>query len=252
MQQINSKVILAIAPLANIAIAERAISNVLGCGQPGLVVMYSPSGYGKSMAAAWVTARNRTYYVQADDYGTRKTMLLDMCKTLGISLVGVEKKKALTTVYDRAQVGRAQLEQLGRSLIIDELDYVVDKNLVEAIRSLYEGNCAAILIIGEENLSQKFESWERLHGRILDWCPADPAVLADAQELARRDCPHVSVVDDLLERLVEKTEAACAASIPIWRPSRKNPSAWSGKTLTLPPGEAAPSAPAKRRGEDDE
>lgn len=41
-----------IAPLANIAIAERAISRALGRGlhQPGLVVMHGPSGYGKSMS----------------------------------------------------------------------------------------------------------------------------------------------------------------------------------------------------------
>lgn len=48
MQQNNSKVTPAgIAPLANIAIAERAISRALGRGlhQPGLVVMHGPSGY---------------------------------------------------------------------------------------------------------------------------------------------------------------------------------------------------------------
>lgn len=211
MQQNNSKVTPAgIAPLANIAIAERAISRALGRGlhQPGLVVMHGPSGYGKSMAAAWVTARNRAYYVQADDYWTRKTMLLDMCKALGISLVGGDKKKALTTVYDMAQAVKAQLEQSGRPLIIDEFDYVVDKNLVEAIRSLYEGSKAAILIIGEENLPQKLEAWERFHGRILDWYPAEPAALGDAQELARMYCPHVSVADDLLEKLVEKTRGS--------------------------------------------
>ena len=203
-----------IAPLANIAIAERAISRAIGRGlhQPGLVVMHGPSGYGKSMAAAWVTARNRAYYVQADDYWTKKTMLLDMCKALGISMIGKDKDekkpKALNTVYDLAQAVKTQLEQSRRPLIIDEFDYVVDKNLVEAIRSLYEGSKAAILIIGEEELPQKLEAWERFHGRILDWFPAEPATLGDAQELARMYCPHVTVDDDLLEKLVEKTRGS--------------------------------------------
>jgi predicted kinase len=199
-----------IAPLANIAVAERAISRALGRGlhQPGLVVMHGPSGYGKSMAAAWITARHRAYYVQADDYWTKKTMLLDMCKALGISLIGGEKKKPLSTVYDMAQAVKAQLEQSGRPLIIDEFDYVVDKNLVEAIRSLYEGSKAAILIICEEALPQKLEAWERFHGRILDWYAAEPASMPDARELARLYCPHVSVADDLLERLVDKTRGS--------------------------------------------
>lgn len=211
MHENNSKVTPAgIAPLANIAIAERAISRALGRGlhQPGLVVMHGPSGYGKSMAAAWVTARNRAYYVQADDYWTKKTMLLDMCKALGISLVGGDKKKALTTVYDMALAVKAQLEQSGRPLIIDEFDYVVDKNLVEAIRSLYEGSKAAILIIGEENLPLKLEAWERFHGRILDWFRAVAADLADARELARLYCPKITVEDDLLDRLIDKTKGS--------------------------------------------
>ena len=61
-----------IAPLVNIAVADRAITRALGRGlhQPGLVVMHGPSGFGKSMAAAWVVARQRAYYVQANDFWT--------------------------------------------------------------------------------------------------------------------------------------------------------------------------------------
>lgn len=193
-----------IAPLANIAVAERAIARALGRGlhQPGLVVMHGPSGYGKSMAAAWVTSRNRAYYVQADDYWTKKTMLKDLCKALGLVV------KPSTTVYDMALAVKAQLEQSGRPLIIDEFDYVVEKSLVESVRSLYEGSKAAILIIGEEALPQKLKTWERFHGRILDWYPAEPGSLPDARELARLYCPHVDVQDDLLEKLVEKTKGS--------------------------------------------
>lgn len=193
-----------IAPLANIAVAERAISRALGRGlhQPGLVVMHGPSGYGKSMAAAWVTARNRAYYVQASDFWTKKAMLKDMCRALGLQF------KPGDTVDEMAKTVAAQLEQSGRPLVIDEFDYVVEKNLVEAIRSLYEGSKAAILIIGEEALPQKLKKWERFHGRILDWFPAEPASLADARELARLYCPHVTVADDLLQKLVDKTRSS--------------------------------------------
>jgi hypothetical protein len=193
-----------IAPLANIAVAERAISRALGRGlhQPGMVVMNGPSGYGKSMAAAWVTARNRAYYVQASDFWTKKAMLKDICRALGLQF------KPSDTVDDMAKTVAAQLEQSGRPLIIDEFDYVVEKNLVEAIRSLYEGSKAAILIIGEEALPQKLKKWERFHGRILDWFPAEPASLTDARELARLYCPHVKVSDDLLQKIVDKTRCS--------------------------------------------
>ncbi|SFD83963.1 hypothetical protein SAMN05428977_10012 [Nitrosomonas sp. Nm166] len=102
--------------------------------------------------------------------------------------------QAITKAYDMSQqAAKAQLEQSGRPLVTDEFDYVVDKNLVKAIGSFYEENHAVILIISEENFPQELEVWAHFHGRILNWYPAEPAVLA------------VSVADDLLERLVEKT-----------------------------------------------
>jgi hypothetical protein len=193
-----------IAPLANIAVAERAISRALGRGmhQPGLVVMHGPSGYGKSMSAAWVTARNRAYYVQANDFWTKKVMLKDLCRSLGLMF------KPSDTIDDMAKAVCAQLEQSARPLIIDEFDYVVEKNLVDAIRSIYEGSKAAILIIGEEALPQKLKKWERFHGRILDWFPAEPASLADARELAKLYCPHIKIGEDLLEKLVDKARGS--------------------------------------------
>jgi hypothetical protein len=207
MKQSNSSAQAApagIAPLANIAVAERAISRALGRGmhQPGMVVMNGPSGYGKSMAAAWVTARNRAYYVQASDFWTKKAMLKDICRALGLQF------KPGDTVDEMAKMVVAQLEQSGRPLILDEFDYVVDKNLVEAVRSLYEGSKAAILIIGEEALPQKLKKWERFHGRILDWYPAQPASVDDARELAKLYCPHVTVADCLLDRLVDKARGS--------------------------------------------
>ena len=193
-----------IAPLANIAVSERAISRALGRGlhQPGLVVMYGPSGYGKSMASAWVTARNRAYYVQASDFWTKKVMMQDILRALGLQF------KPADTVADMARMAAAQLEQSGRPLIIDEFDYVADKNLVESVRSIYESSRAAILLIGEEALPQKLKKWERFHGRILDWFPAQPASIEDARELARLYCTHVNVADDLLEKLVEKARGS--------------------------------------------
>jgi hypothetical protein len=193
-----------IAPLVNIAVAERAITRATGRAlhQPGMVGMYGPSGYGKSLAAAWVTARNRAYYVQASDFWTKKVMMQDICRALGLQF------NTGHTIADMARMIAAQLEQSARPLIVDEFDYVIDKNLVEALRSIYEASKAAILIIGEEAMPQKLKRWERFHGRILDWYPAQPAGLEDARELAKLYCPHVAVSDCLLEKLVDKARGS--------------------------------------------
>lgn len=79
----------------------------------------------------------------------------------------------------------------------------VDRNMVETIRDLYESSHAAILLIGEEQLPQKLQRWERFHGRVLDWHQAQPADLSDARALNNHYLPQVELADDLLMKLVE-------------------------------------------------
>ena len=193
-----------IAPLVNIAIAENAMARAQGRAMhlPGLVVMCGPSGYGKSVAAAWVKRHSKAYYVQANEHWTKKEMMKDLNRALGLQF------KPSATIADMARAVQAQLEQSGRPLIIDEFDYVTDKNMVMSILSIYEGSRAAILLIGEENLPFKLKEWEKFHGRILDWFYAEPCRLPDARELARLYCTHIEVADDLLELLVEKTKGS--------------------------------------------
>lgn len=203
----------AILALTNIGVAERAAARLLYRGplDPGLVVLSGPSVYGKSIAAACIKARHPSYYVQADDFWTKKTMLIAISRSLGLLYYrgkGESKREYWPEISVMADAIKAQLEQSGRILIIDEFDYVVDKNLVESVRSLYEGSKAAILIIGEEALPQKLEQWERFHGRILDWFSAEPVSFADAREMARAKCPGVTVADDLLEHLVKIAEGS--------------------------------------------
>ena len=197
----------AILPLTNLGIAERAAARLFNRGplDPGLVVLSGPSGYGKSMAAAWIRARHPSYYVQADDFWTKKTMLVAISRALGLRYLrgkGDSTREYIPEIGVMADAIKAQLEQSGRVLIVDEFDYVVDKNLVESVRSLYEGSKAAILIIGEEALPLKLKRWERFHGRILDWFLAEPVSLTDARELARSKCAGVAIADDLLTHLV--------------------------------------------------
>ena len=188
----------AIAPLANIAIAERAVSRVMSRDalDPGLVGMYGPSGYGKSVAAAWIKARHRAYYVQADDFWSKTNMLIAIGRAIGLAEI---KGNA----FEKSNLIKEQLEKSQRLLIIDEFDFVVEKKLVEAVRSLYEGSKAAILIIGEESLPYKIKKFERFDGRVLDWFPAEPVGLPDARQLAAQKCHGIQIADDLLEKLVE-------------------------------------------------
>ncbi|MEA2755133.1 MAG: hypothetical protein QOJ54_1422, partial [Aliidongia sp.] len=68
---------------------------------------------------------------------------------------------------------------------------------------------AAIILVGEEGLPASLKRWERVHGRMLDWVPAQAAVLSDARHLAHLYCRGIEVADDLIAALHE----ACAGSV---------------------------------------
>lgn len=95
---------------------------------------------------------------------------------------------------------------LARPLIIDEFDHVVARGYVETVREIHDKSGAPIVLIGEELLPTKLLPWERFHGRILDWVPAQPTTAEDAAVLARLYVPGVEIAADLLDHINRLSE----------------------------------------------
>lgn len=191
-----------IAPITNVAICMRAMQRAIErpAHLPGLVAFYGPSGWGKSVAAAYTANVHRAYYVECKSSWTRKALLLAICDEMGI--------KAADTIYALNDQVAEQLVRSGRPLIIDEFDHLVERRSVELVRDIYEASSAPILLIGEERLEANLRQWERFHNRILDWFPAEPASEEDVRHLARLYCSRTTVAPDLLARIREVTRGA--------------------------------------------
>lgn len=185
-----------LAQIANLGLCdialERAVSRTASL--PGLVCFYGPSGYGKSSAAAWVANARRAYYVQARSVWSKKHTLKAILAEMGI--------KAGGTIAEMADQVAEELATSGRPLIIDEMDHLVDRGAVELVRDIYEASQAAILLIGEEMLPTKLKKFERFHGRVLSWVPAQPVTLEDARNLVPVYSGRVNIAEDLLAHVV--------------------------------------------------
>lgn len=183
------------APLANVALTVSALSGAMQrpAHLPGIVVLYGPSGLGKSTAAAVATMQLGAYYVQAKSSWTRKAVYQSILKVMGV----VPAK----TIYDMEDQVAAQLAASRKPLIVDECDHLVAKSSIEIVRDIYEASGAAILLIGEEHLPSGLARWERIHNRVLEWVPAQYATMQDAQALRDLYCDKVAVEDDLLEQI---------------------------------------------------
>lgn len=183
------------APLTNVVLFMRMIERAKNRDPrlPGMVCFHGPSGWGKSSSACFAYNQGEAYYIECRSTMTKKTFLAELLKEMGLF-----PERTIGAMYEQVV---DELQTSKKVLIIDEMDYLVQKSAVDIVRDLHDESKAAIALIGEEQLPGKLKRWERFHGRILDWQGAQPISAADVAHLARLYCPGVSVGDDLLMRL---------------------------------------------------
>jgi hypothetical protein len=190
------------AALGAVSLAMGLLSRIIERRQhlPGMAVLYGPSGFGKSTAAAYIANKMRAYYLECKSVWSKKALMENILKVMGIA-PGRTVSHMLDQICE-------QLAKSGRPLIIDEMDHIVEKVAVEIIRDIYEGSRAPILLVGEERLPAKLIKWERFHGRILEWAAAPAADLQDARILADFYCAGLIVQDDLLATIHGKSKGS--------------------------------------------
>lgn len=185
-----------IANINNLSLVAVAMNRLIHRqdGLPGLGVLYGHSGYGKTTATVAVANKTQAYYVQLRSAWSKKILLEKICFEMGI-----EPAKNVSGSLDAIC---EQLAATQRPLILDEADYLVTKaGMVELVRDIYEGSQAPILLVGEELLPNKLKKFERFHGRVLSWIPAQPVNEDDMRVLAAMYAPDVQLGDDVLAHI---------------------------------------------------
>lgn len=196
MNNVNTTTAVGVAQVTNVAVCFEAIERIQSRhpSLPGIGVFYGRSGDGKSSAASYIANRLNAYYVQATSIATKKSFLESVLREMTIP--------AYKTAAEMLGQIAEELAKSGRPLIVDEADHLVKGNKIEMIRDIYESSQGTILIIGEEMLPKKLERWERFHGRVHSWVPAQPATANDAALLAKVYAPKIAIDDQVLEQLV--------------------------------------------------
>lgn len=187
-----------IVPLTNVGLLSAAIDRAHNrpMGLPGLVVMYGPSGLGKSVGAAFAANLHRAYYVECRDTWSKKAFLQAILREMGIAA-----GQTLSVMVDQVA---EQLSRSGRPLLIDDVQYLLEKAVANVLTDIYNASQGTIVLIGEERVPNSLAKLERLHNRVLEWVPAQPATLDDLRRLAQASYPTLKFEDDLLDDLRHK------------------------------------------------
>ncbi|MDX2094337.1 MAG: ATP-binding protein [Alphaproteobacteria bacterium] len=191
------------APLRNIGLLEELLLRAINREShlPGIVTFSGPSGFGKSTAVGFVTAQYQAIYVEVRSVWTKKAFLENiLARGMGI--------KPAPTIAAMADQVSEELATSQRPLMLDEADNLIERNLIELVRDLYEQSKAPVVLIGEELLPQKLKRWERFHGRVMDWAQALPANGNDVRTLVRHYAPDIELRDDFVNRLVQEANGS--------------------------------------------
>jgi hypothetical protein len=191
-----------IAGITNVGLCTHALNRAMdrSAHLPGMTVFYGASGLGKSMAAAYAANRARAYYIECKSTWRGKALFDAILKEMGVT-----SAKTITAMSDQIS---EELAKSQRPLIVDEMDYLVEKQAVNLIRDIYEGSQSPILLIGEEHMPTKLKKWERFHGRILDFVQALPPNLGDVGELTKIYAREIQVAEDLQAAILEQSRGS--------------------------------------------
>lgn len=197
-----------IVPLTNVGLLSGAMSRAQArpAGLPGLVAMYGPSGYGKSAAAAFAANQHRCYYTECRDTWSKKAFLTAILRDMSIL-----PERTLSDMVDQIAV---QLSTSRRPLIVDDVQYLLEKATANVLTDIYNASEGTIVLIGEERVPSSLQRLERLHNRVLEWVPAQPATIEDVRQLAIESYPELQFGEDLLEDLVRVTKG-CLRRIAV-------------------------------------
>lgn len=197
-----------VAPLTNVGLLSAALDRARNrpAGLPGVVVMYGPSGLGKSVSACFSANQHRAYYVECRDAWRKKAFLQAVLREMAI-IPG----RTLSEMVDQVA---EQLSRSGRPLLVDDAQYLLQKADGNVLTDISNASQGTIVLIGEEKVSTLLAGLERLHNRVLEWVPAQAASLTDVRRLAAESYPNLAMTDDLLADL-NKAVKGCLRRVAV-------------------------------------
>lgn len=127
-------------------------------GRIGMMLAFGPPGTGKTEAGMWYAAQNDVPYIRAKDITSRRGLLSNIVAELGEA-----PAFRSDSLFDQIV---EQLLERPRTVLIDEVDYLVRGGMIEILRDVNDITNVPIVMMGMEHADKKIKRFRHLFDRI--------------------------------------------------------------------------------------
>lgn len=127
---------------------------------PKMAIVYGEHGLGKSQTILWWADKNDAVYVRANQGMTGRWLLSEIAEELG-EIPFWHSQETFNLIENN-------LRQNPKIIIVDECDYLIEKNTIETLRDLHDRTGCPVVLAGMGALDKKIARYKHLEDRIYE------------------------------------------------------------------------------------
>ena len=159
-------------------------------GIPGMALLYSEPGLGKTRTTLWWCAQNDGVFIRTKKLMSGRWLLEEIVAELGEA-----PDKRVSDLFRQAV---SQLFERPRTLFIDEVDYLThDARIIETLRDIHDTTGTPVVFIGMGHADKKLLRFKHLYDRFSEIIKFQDLSVKDVGAIAEQMC-EVKLTDDAI------------------------------------------------------
>lgn len=163
---------------------------------PKLALVFGEHGLGKSQTILWWANKNDAVYIRSNQGMTSRWLLSEIADELGES--------PFWHTQETFNMIENHLRQNPKIIIVDEVDYLIEKNTIETLRDLHDRTNCPIVLVGMGSVDKKLARYKHIEDRIFEKLRFEHFDKSDVNEIIKELC-ELDFSDEAIEYLASRT-----------------------------------------------
>ncbi len=162
---------------------------------PKIALVYGDYGLGKSETIKWWTFKNDCVYVRANKGMSVRWLLSEISEEL--------EEEPYWHSQETFNMIENKLRQNPKTIIIDEVDYLINDNVIEILRDLHDKTGCPLVLVGMSKIDKKLSRYPHLKDRIYKAYKFESYDSQDIRQIIS-ELSEISITPDGLEYLATR------------------------------------------------